>query len=104
MNPDDIDERFLITFLVYWLTGTASSSIRLYYENAHDPGAWAPKPSSGVPTAVAVFGDGDVAIRRYGEAGNKIVRWTDYPKGGHYAVMTAAREWLEDVRAFFASL
>ena len=79
--------------MIYWLTDTAASSIRLYYENAHDPGAWAPKANSGVPTAVAVFQDGDIAIRRYGEASNNIVRWTEYPHGGHYAAMTVPQDW-----------
>ena len=65
MDPTEVgDDRFLTNFLLYWLTDTAASSIRLYYENAHDPGAWAPKANSGVPTAVAVFQDGDIAIRR----------------------------------------
>ncbi len=98
------EERFLTNFLIYWLTGTAASSIRIYYENAHDPGAWAPKANSGVPTAVAVFQDGDIAIRKYGEATNTIVRWTEYPHGGHYAVMTAPTDWLNDVREFFREL
>ena len=95
MDPEEVGERFLTNFLIYWLTDTAASSIRLYYENAHDPAAWAPKANSGVPTAVAVFQDGDIAIRRYGEAGNNIVRWTEYPHGGHYAVMTVPQDWLE---------
>ena len=98
MDPREMGERFLANFLIYWLTDTAASSIRLYYENAHDPAAWAPKANSGVPTAVAVFQDGDVAIRRYGESGNNIVRWTEYPRGGHYAVVAAAEDWLKDVR------
>ena len=59
---------------------------------------------TGVPTAVAVFQDGDIAIRRYGEASNNIVRWTEYPHGGHYAVMVAPQDWLADVRAFFGEL
>jgi pimeloyl-ACP methyl ester carboxylesterase len=105
MDPKEVgDERFVVNFLLYWLTGTAASSIRLYYENAHDPGAWAPKESSGVPTAVAVFQDGDIAIRRYGENSNNIVRWTEYPHGGHYAVMTVPQDWLKDVREFFGGL
>lgn len=102
MDPQEVGDRFLTNFLIYWLTDTAASSIRLYYENAHDPAAWAPKASSGVPTAVAVFQDGDIAIRRYGEAGNNIVRWTEYAHGGHYAVMTAPQDWVDDIRAFFA--
>ena len=104
MDPAEVGERFLTNFLIYWLTDTAASSIRLYYENAHDPAAWAPKANSGVPTAVAVFQDGDIAIRRYGEASNNIVRWTEYPHGGHYAVMTVPQDWLKDVREFFGQL
>jgi pimeloyl-ACP methyl ester carboxylesterase len=105
MDPEEVgDERFLTNFMIYWLTGTAASSIRIYYENAHDPGAWAPKANSGVPTAVAVFQDGDIAIRKYGEDTNTIVRWTEYPHGGHYAVMTVPKDWLKDVREFFREL
>ena len=105
MDPEEVgEERFLTNFMIYWLTGTATSSIRIYYENAHDPGAWAPKANSGVPTAVAVFQDGDIAIRKYGEDANNIVRWTEYPHGGHYAVITAPEDWLKDVREFFRGL
>ena len=105
MDPKEVgDDRFLTNFLLYWLTDTAASSIRLYYENAHDAGAWAPKANSGVPTGVAVFQDGDIAIRRYGEDSNNIVRWTEYPHGGHYAVMTVPPDWLKDVREFFSGL
>ena len=104
MDPTEVGERFLTNFMVYWLTGTAASSIRLYYENAHDPGAWAPKANSGVPTAVAVFQDGDIAIRRYGEESNTIVRWREYPHGGHYAALTVPDVWLNDLREFFREL
>jgi len=104
MDPREVGERFVTNFLIYWLTGTAASSIRLYFENAHDPSAWAPKANSGVPTAVAVFQDGDVAIRRYGEASHNIVRWTEYPHGGHYAVMTVPQDWVNDVRQSFREM
>jgi epoxide hydrolase len=104
MDPGEVGERFLTNFMIYWLTGTAASSIRMYYENAHDPGAWAPKANSGVPTAVAVFQDGDIAIRRYGEDSNTIVRWTEYPHGGHYAAFTVPEVWLNDIRAFFREI
>jgi pimeloyl-ACP methyl ester carboxylesterase len=105
MGPEEVgEERFLTNFMIYWFTRTAASSIRVYYENAHDPGAWAPKANSGVPTAVAVFQDGDIAIRKYGEDANNIVRWTEYPHGGHYAVMSVPEDWLRDVREFFSGL
>lgn len=104
MDPAEVGERFLTNFMIYWFTGTAASSIRMYYENAHDPSAWAPKANSGVPTAVAVFQDGDIAIRKYGEEGNNIVRWSEYPHGGHYAALTVPDVWLNDLREFFREL
>ena len=104
MDPGEVGERFLTNFMIYWLTGTAASSIRWYYENAHDPSAWAPKANSGVPTAVAVFQDGDIAIRRYGEESHNIVRWTEYPHGGHYAALTVPEVWRNDLREFFREL
>ncbi|WP_028778810.1 epoxide hydrolase family protein [Shimazuella kribbensis] len=101
---DAVDrDSFLTNFLVYWFTGTAASSIRLYYENSHDPNAWAPKINSRVPTGVAVFSE-DVAIRRYAEQTNTIVRWTDYDMGGHYAVLEIPDVWINDVVSFFQEL
>lgn len=97
-------EAFLTNFMIYWLTGTAASSIRYYYEDAHDPNAWAPKENSGVPTGVAVFEEGDVAIRRYAEHGNTIVRWTEYAKGSHYAALEVPDVFMRDIREFFGSL
>lgn len=104
-RPDAVPlDTFLTNFMVYWFTGTAASSIRIYYENAHDPAAWAPKANSGVPTAVAVFGFDEVPIRRYGEEGNTIARWTEFDVGGHYAVLEVPEIWTGDVRAFFGTL
>ncbi|WP_205245698.1 hypothetical protein [Devosia naphthalenivorans] len=104
-SPNAIDQdKFLTNVLVYWFSGTAASSIRLYYENAHDPEAWSPKPNSGVPTGVAVFFRDEVAIRRFGEAGNTIVRWTELESGGHFAAMEVPQVWAAEVAAFFSSL
>jgi pimeloyl-ACP methyl ester carboxylesterase len=97
-------EAFLTNFMIYWFTNTAASSIRYYYENAHDPNAWTPKENSGVPTGVAIFEEGDIAIRRYGEQGNTIVRWTEYEKGSHYAVLESPKVWTNDVQEFFHDL
>lgn len=104
-RPDAIDrDAFLTNVVIYWFTNTIASSMRLYYENAHDPEAWSPKANSGVPTGVAVFGFDEVPIRRYGESSNTIVRWTEYDKGGHYAVLEEPDMWVGDIRAFFAGL
>lgn len=104
-SPDAVPlDKFLTNVLVYWFTGTAASSIRLYYENAHDPSAWAPKPNSGVPTGVAIFARDEVAIRRFSEDGNTIVRWTELASGGHFAAMEVPEAWAAEVTAFFSGL
>jgi hypothetical protein len=103
-SPAGLEEKFFTNFMIYWATGTIASSIRMYYEEGHNPTAWAPKANSGVPTGVAVFQDEDIAIRHFAETSNTIVRWKEYPSGGHYAVMKAADVWLKDVREFFSSL
>lgn len=101
-RPDAIDlDRFLTNFLIYWFSGTSASSIRLYYENAHDPDAWTPKANSGIPTGVAVFGHDEVPIRRYGEQANTIVHWTEFEEGGHLAALEVPHLLAEDIRAFF---
>jgi epoxide hydrolase len=103
-SPGGMEDKFFTNFVIYWATGTISSSIRMYYEEAHNPAAWAPKTNSGVPTGVAIFQDEDIALRHFAEKSNTIVRWKEYPRGGHYAVMKAADVWLKDVKEFFGDL
>jgi len=91
-------ERILTNVMIYWLTGTAGSSARLYYENMH-AGSWGQPPAT-TPTGVAVFAE-DVAIRRYAEQGNNIVHWSEFDRGGHFAAMEAPELLVDDVRAFF---
>ncbi|HWS81857.1 MAG TPA: epoxide hydrolase [Rubrobacter sp.] len=101
-RPEDaVDrDRLLTNVMLYWLTGTAGSSGRLYYEDAHS-GHW-PQPS-GVPTGVAVFAE-DIAIRRYAEQSNTIVHWSEFDRGGHFAAMEAPDLLIGDVRMFFRGL
>jgi epoxide hydrolase len=101
--PEDAVDRdqLLTNVMLYWLTGTANSSARLYYENMH--AGFAPPQPVTVPVGVAVFA-GDYAIRRYGEQGNNIVHWTEFDRGGHFAAMEAPDLLVGDVRTFFRGL
>jgi len=94
-------DHILTNVMLYWLTGTAGSSARTYYENMHSA-AWAQEPGA-TPTGVAVFAE-DVAIRRYGERGNNIVHWSEFGRGGHFAAMEAPDLLIGDVREFFRPL
>ncbi|MGH2548788.1 MAG: epoxide hydrolase family protein, partial [Thermomicrobiales bacterium] len=81
-----VDRDHLLTNVsLYWFTGTAGSSARMYYENAHSS-FWGALTRVEVPVGVAVFAN-DVAIRHFSEWGNNIRRWTDFDTGGHFAAM-----------------
>lgn len=95
-------DQILTNVMLYWLTGTAGSAANLYYENMHAAPNWG-RPPSTTPTGVAAFAT-DVAIRRYGEQGNKIVHWSDFDRGGHFAAMEAPDLFVDDVRRFFHDL
>jgi pimeloyl-ACP methyl ester carboxylesterase len=106
-RPEDAVDRdqLLTDVMLYWLTGTAGSSARIYYERAHadywgDP----PEPST-APTALAVFPrENFIPLRHIAERTNTIVRWTEYDRGGHFPAMEEPDLLVADVRAFFRTL
>jgi len=93
-------DQMLTNITVYWLTRTAGSSARLYYEAARALSR-APVPST-VPTGVAVF-PAEIAppVRRLAEQSNHIVHWSEFDRGGHFAAMEEPGALIEDVREFF---
>jgi microsomal epoxide hydrolase len=103
--PDAVDRDQLLTNIsVYWLTATAGSSARLYFEAAHS-GTWGPPQQSAVPTGVAVF-PGEIAppVRRFAEQSNNIVHWSEFDRGGHFAAMEEPDLLVPDIRDFFQKL
>ncbi|QLY33232.1 epoxide hydrolase family protein [Nocardia huaxiensis] len=101
LPEDSVDrDHMLADISVYWFTNTAGSSAQMYYESLHT-GNYPTR--SRTPTAVANFA-GDIAIRRFAEQVNTIVRWTDYDVGGHFAAMEAPATLVADIRAFFRDL
>jgi microsomal epoxide hydrolase len=102
--PEDAVDRdqMLTNVMLYWLTGTAGSSARLYKESAS---SWGKVETSTAPTALAVFPrELGRPIRRLAERTNTIVRWTEFDRGGHFAAMEEPDLLAEDVRAFFSGL
>ena len=95
-------DQILTNVMTYWVTNTAGSAARFYYENMHAQADWTRQPSK-VPVGVAAFAE-DVAIRRYGEQANNIVHWTDFDRGGHFAAMEAPDLLVGDIREFFRQL
>jgi pimeloyl-ACP methyl ester carboxylesterase len=106
-RPEDaIDRDHLLTnVMLYWLTRTAGSSARLYYEYAHAEYRDSPPEPSTTPTALAAFPhDNFIPLRRIAERTNTIVRWTEFDRGGHFAALEQPELLVTDVRAFFRQI
>jgi len=105
----DVERRFskdelLTTIMIYWVTETINSSVRLYYENRGIP-PLAPEQRINVPAGVAIFPK-DLALppREWAERSLRVERWTEMPRGGHFAAMEEPALLVEDLRAFFRPL
>ncbi|WP_375482653.1 epoxide hydrolase family protein [uncultured Jatrophihabitans sp.] len=106
-SPDEAVPRDLLltNVMLYWLTGTAGSSARLYYETMHSPDGWAQRGYCTVPTAVAVFGeDTSLPVRSRAERYSNIVRWTEFARGGHFPGLEQPGVLGDELRAAFSSL
>jgi len=100
------DEFILANVSLYWLTGTAGTSIRHYYEDTHAPGG-APSGPTTVPVGLAAAERGDFrSIRRFAERDHaRITAWTELPGvAGHYSAHTNPDELAADIRRFFRPL
>jgi pimeloyl-ACP methyl ester carboxylesterase len=106
-RPEDAVDRdqLLSNVMLYWLTGTAGSSARIYYERAHADYWGQPPAPSTTPTALADFPrENFIALRHIAERSNNIVRWTSFDRGGHFAAMEQPDLLVGDIRAFFRQL
>jgi epoxide hydrolase len=101
---EDLDPDFALSnVMLYWLTGTAASAARLYYETAHAPDR--PTEPTTVPLGLAAFGGDFSGIRRFAERDHhNIVRWTTFEAGGHFSAHKAPDQLVGDIRAFYAGL
>ncbi|MQA25108.1 MAG: alpha/beta fold hydrolase [Micromonosporaceae bacterium] len=99
----DLDKDFILTnVMIYWLTRTAGSAARIYYE---DDKAEHPSEPTSFPLGLAGFGNDFKSIRRFSERDHKnIVSWNEYDIGGHYAAHQAPDVLVGDIRAFYRSL
>lgn len=99
LTRDDI----LDNITLYWLTGTAISSARLYWENKLS--FFDPKNVS-IPVAVSVFPDEIYAAPRSWteQAYPKLIHYNKVDKGGHFAAWEQPQLFSQEVRASFRSL
>jgi microsomal epoxide hydrolase len=100
----DVERKFtkdelLTNITLYWVTGTITSSVRLYREAAR---AGYIRSVSKVPTGVAVFPKELVKFpRRWVEKRYNLQHWTEMPSGGHFAALEEPELLTADIRSFF---
>jgi epoxide hydrolase len=103
----DVEKKFtkddlLTNVMLYWATGSITSSARIYFENQRD----APQNAKvEVPTACAVFPK-EISLppRRWVEGRYNLTRWTEMPRGGHFAALEEPGLLVDDIRAFFRTV
>ncbi len=98
-------DELLTNLTIYWVTETINSANRIYYEDQHSPPPFKPGERVEVPTALARFlKDLTPAPRQLAERLFNVQRWTEMPRGGHFAAMEEPDLLVEDIRAFFRPL
>ncbi|MFI1488282.1 epoxide hydrolase family protein [Streptomyces sp. NPDC020747] len=94
-------DRVLTDVTLYWLTNSAASSARFYYEVTHSTASPERSPT---PLGVAVFPHDVGPIRSFAERAAHVVHWTEFDRGGHFAAMEQPELLVGDIRAFFREL
>ncbi len=98
-------DALLTNVTLYWVTGTIASSMHLYLESVATPLALARGRRVAVPCAVARFPfEMPFPPRAWIERGYDVVRWTEMPRGGHFAAMEAPDLLARDVLEFLSGL
>ena len=105
---DDFEKLFsrdmlLTNVMLYWVTNSFWSAIRLYSESYYHPWELPAGARIEVPTGVAAYPH-ELApiVRKRAERYYNVVHYTDYPAGGHFAIHERAAEMAEDLRTFFS--
>jgi pimeloyl-ACP methyl ester carboxylesterase len=110
----DVESRFtkdelLTHVMVYWITESIGTSFLPYYDYSNASAlTWVKEGiknwvgSSKVPAAFALFPkDISHPPREWAERFFNVQRWTEMPRGGHFAAMEEPQLLVEDMRAWF---
>ena len=95
-------DRLLDNVMMYWLTGSAASSARLYWESAYSVDL---SPTA-APIGCTIFPrEISTPSRRWAEGRFKnIIHWNEVDRGGHFAAMEQPEALAKEIRACFANI
>jgi pimeloyl-ACP methyl ester carboxylesterase len=105
----DVDQAFtrdelLTNITIYWATQTVASSFRPYWDSHNNPHP-APWTRIRVPCGIAIFpSDLGRPPREFAERSYNVQRWTEMPRGGHFAALEQPKLLASDIREFFLEL
>jgi pimeloyl-ACP methyl ester carboxylesterase len=104
LTRDDI----LDNVTLYWLTNTAISSARLYWDTRHNlpAGGFFDVRGIKIPVAVSAFAEEIYqAPKSWAEkAYPKLIHYNRFPKGTHFAAWEQPKQFVEEMRTAFKSL
>jgi pimeloyl-ACP methyl ester carboxylesterase len=100
------NDELLTNVTIYWVTQTANSSSRSYFERARDPRRFEREPRITVPTGVAVTKESVQRVPRewVQRVYTDIRRWTEFDHGGHFLAVEDPELLAADIRAFCGKL
>ena len=92
-------DEMLDNIMLYWATGSATSSARIYWESF----GRGSRPVVTVPTGFAVYPKEIVPpIRAWvAKLYPNVVHWREYDKGGHFAAFEVPETFVQDLREYF---
>ncbi len=96
-------DHMLDDITLYWLTDTAASSARVYFESFAKDFARVPID---LPVAVSIFkGDFFTPPKVWGDQTySKLFYWNEVPKGGHFAALEQPELFVAELRKSFAQM
>ncbi len=107
---DDIENSFskdelLTNIMFYWITQTIGSSIFNYWADAQSP-SLTPADHVDRPVGLALFPKdiGGIPPRNFAERTLNVQRWTEMPRGSHFAALEEPELFAGDVVEFFRPL
>ena len=97
-------DELITTIMIYWVTGTIGSSMRMYYETFSAMNLIPQPPRIKVPFGMAAFKEMNRAPRELAEPHYDIRRWTTIDDGGHFPGLENPAALAHEIREFFRDL
>jgi pimeloyl-ACP methyl ester carboxylesterase len=94
-------DELLTNLTIYWVTQTAGSAFRIYYERMHQPQRRDEGKKIKVPAAFCISAKDLVpAPREFAERIFNVQQWTQLPSGGHFVAMEHPQDLAADIVRF----